>query len=239
MPSPAIDGSPEYIKIAVEKSLQNLGADYIDLYFQHRVDKTIPIEETIGAMADLVKEGKIKYIGICEASAQTLQKAVKVHPIAALQTEYSLWTLDIEKEILPICRELQIGLVAYSPIGRGFLSGNINKIADLEDTDWRKITPRMQEENFEINHKLVQKITQLAKEKNCTASQLALAWLLHRGEDIIPIPGTKKIKYLEENCNATLINFSSNDLEQIKTIISSIKILGTRYPEQLMQALNG
>jgi aryl-alcohol dehydrogenase-like predicted oxidoreductase len=239
MPSPTIDGSPEYIRTAVEKSLQNLGTDYIDLYFQHRVDKTIPIEETIGAMAELVKEGKIKYIGICEASAQTLQKAVKVHQIAALQTEYSVWTLDIEKEILPVCRELQIGIVAYSPIGRGFLSGNINKIGDLEDTDWRKITPRMQVENFETNLQLVKKIQELANEKKCTASQLALAWLLHQGEDIIPIPGTKRIKYLEENCNATLISLSKNDLEQLGVIISSNRILGSRYPEQLMGALNG
>jgi aryl-alcohol dehydrogenase-like predicted oxidoreductase len=238
MPAPTIDGSPAYIKTAVENSLKRLDTDYIDLYFQHRVDQTIPVEETVGAMADLVKEGKVKYIGLSEASANTIRRAVKVHPINALQTEYSLWTLDIENEILQTCKDLDIAVVAYSPIGRGFLSGSIKKLNELEDNDWRKSTPRMQENNFKDNLLLVKEIEQLAKEKNCTSSQLALAWLLHQGENIFPIPGTKRIKYLEENFAANKISLTAEELKKIRLILNSSTISGARYPEQFMDALN-
>src|SRR6202162_1865719 len=193
-----VSGRPEYIRQACEGSLRRLRIDYIDLYYQHRVDRDTPIEETVGAMAELVKEGKIRHIGLSEAGAQTLRRAVKVHPIAALQTEYSLWTRDPEDEIMPACRELGIGFVAYSPLGRGFLTGRFTKFEDLPADDSRRLWPRFQGENFQKNIDLVHRVEEIAKEKGCTPAQLALAWALAQGKDIVPIPGTKRRKYLEE-----------------------------------------
>ena len=197
-----VNGTPQYVHSACEASLKRLGISVIDLYYQHRVDPKTPIEETVAAMADLVRQGKVRYLGLSEASAQTLRRATKIHPIAALQTEYSLWTRDIESEILPTCRELGIGFVPYSPLGRGFLTGQFKKPEDLPAGDRRAIFPRFQAENFQKNLDLVQKIEQLATRKNCKPSQLALSWVLAQGHDIVPIPGTKKLTYLEENAGA-------------------------------------
>src|SRR5580700_8178013 len=194
-----VNGKPEYVRQACESSLRRLGVDRIDLYYQHRVDPNTPIEKTVGAMAQLVKEGKVRYLGLSEASAKTLRRAVKVHPIAALQTEYSLWTRDPEEEILPACRELGIGFVAYSPLGRGFLTGRFAKFEDLPADDYRRNSPRFQGENFQKNLDLVRQVEEMAKEKGCRPSQLALAWVLAQGDDVVPIPGTKRRKYLEEN----------------------------------------
>ena len=234
-----IDGSPAYIRSAVEASLQRLGIDHIDLYYQHRVDRSVPIEDTIGALADLVAAGKIRYIGMSEASPATLRRAAAVHPIAALESEYSLWSLDVENEILPTVRELNISLVAYSPIGRGFLSGDIKSPDDFEEKDWRRISPRFQGDNFYKNLDLVEKIKEFAQQKGVTASQIALAWLLHQGDDIIPIPGTRRVKYLEENLAAADISLTVNELQTLRDLMPSGEVAGDRYPASSMGSLNG
>lgn len=226
-----INGKPEYVKQACDASLMRLGTDYIDLYYQHRVDVKTPIEETVGAMADLVTEGKVRFLGLSEASAITLKKAFSVHPISALQTEYSLWSRDVEDEILPACRELGIGFVAYSPLGRGFLTGQIKHYEDMAEDDYRRTSPRFQGENFQKNIQLLTKIEELASQKDCKPSQLALAWLLSRGEDIVPIPGTKRREYLEENLGALDINLSDDELRQIEEIAPKGVAAGLRYAE--------
>jgi aryl-alcohol dehydrogenase-like predicted oxidoreductase len=233
-----VSGKPEYVRSSCEGSLRRLGVDYIDLYYQHRVDPGTPIEDTVGAMAQLVKEGKVRYIGLSEASAQTLRRAVKVHPIAALQTEYSLWTRDPEDEILPTCRELGIGFVAYSPLGRGFLTGQFKRFEDLPADDYRRNSPRFQGENFEKNLELVRQVQQIAEEKNCTPSQLALAWVLAQGKDIVPIPGTKRRKYLEDNAGAVNVGLSKADLQRIEDAFPAGAAAGDRYPEHVMQLVN-
>src|SRR5438105_9180040 len=203
-----VNGRPDYVKSACDASLQRLGVEHIDLYYQHRVDRTVPIEETVGAMADLVQQGKIRYLGLSEASAQTVQRAHAVYPISALQTEYSLWSRDVEDEILPTVRELKIGFVPYSPLGRGFLTGQIKRPEDIQEGDWRKNHPRFQGENFRKNLDLVRRVEELAREKRCTPSQLALAWLLAKGPDVVPIPGTKRSKYVVENVGPLNVQLS-------------------------------
>jgi len=232
-----INGKPDYIRAACEGSLRRLGVDTIDLYFQHRVDTSIPIEETVGAMAELVREGKVRYLGLSEAGARTIRRAHAVHPITALQNEYSLWTRDSEAEILPLCRELGIGLVAYSPLGRGFLTGKFKRFEDLPLTDYRRHSPRFQGENFQRNLDLVQRIENLAAQKNCHPSQLALAWVLAQGDDIVPIPGTKQRKYVEENAMATEIQLTAAELRQINETLPSGLAAGARYPEAMMQTV--
>lgn len=233
-----INGRPEYIKKACEASLRRLGVDHIDLYYQHRVDPNTPIEETVGAMADLIQEGKVRYLGLSEASAATIRRANAVHPITAVQTEYSLWSRDVEDEILPACRELGIGFVPYSPLGRGFLTGQIQKFEDLEVDDYRRLSPRFQGENFQKNLELVQKINEIAREKDCQPSQLALAWLLKQGDDIVPIPGTKRIKYLEENVGALQISLTATDIERINEVAPRGVAAGERYHEAGMKGVN-
>src|SRR4051812_5863434 len=233
-----INGRPEYVIQACEASLRRLGVDYIDLYYQHRVDPKTPIEETIGAMADLVKEGKVRYLGLSEAAPKTIQRAHNVHPITALQTEYSLWSRDVEDEILPLCRELGIGFVPYSPLGRGFLTGQIQKFEDLAEDDYRRYSPRFQGENFQRNLNLVNKIKEIANEKDCKPSQLALAWLLAQGEDIVPIPGTKRIQYLEENIGALSIALTETDLARINEVAPRGAAAGERYHEAGMKGVN-
>ena len=234
-----INGQPEYVRQACDASLQRLGVEYIDLYYQHRVDRTVPIEETVGAMAALVTAGKVRYLGLSEAAPATLRRAHAVHPISALQTEYSLWSRDPEEEILPTCRELAIGFVAYSPLGRGFLTGQIRRFEDLAADDWRRNNPRFQGENFTKNLDLVARVAQLAQEKGCTPSQLALAWLLAQGEDIVPIPGTKRRRYLEENVGATAVKLSSQDLRRLDAVAPKGVAAGARYPEGGMRTING
>ncbi len=234
-----VNGSPEYVKSACEGSLQRLGVETIDLYFQHRVDPNVPIEETVGAMAQLVKEGKVRHLGLSEAAPATLRRAMKVHPITALQTEYSLWTRDPEEEVLATCRELGIGFVAYSPLGRGFLTGRFRKLEDLSADDYRRHSPRFQGENFAKNLELVERVEEMAKEKNCTASQLALAWVMAQGEDIVPIPGTKKLRYLEENIAAAKITLNSADLKKLDDVAPHGAAAGLRYPEATMARVNG
>jgi aryl-alcohol dehydrogenase-like predicted oxidoreductase len=224
-----INGKPEYVRSACEASLKRLGVDQIDLYYQHRVDKSVPIEDTVGAMAELVSEGKVRYLGLSEASPQTIRRAHAVHPISALQTEYSLWSRDPEEAILPTVRELGIGFVAYSPLGRGFLSGKYKQPEDLPEDDFRRHHPRFQGENFQKNLELVQRIEEIAKERQVTAGQLALAWVLSRGEDIVPIPGTKRRSYLEENIAATEIELSEGDLERIDEAAPLGVTAGDRY----------
>ena len=233
-----INGRPEYVKQACEASLRRLGVDYIDLYYQHRVDPKTPIEETVGAMADLIKEGKVRYLGLSEAAPQTIQRAHSIHPITAVQTEYSLWSRDVEDEILPVCRELGIGFVPYSPLGRGFLTGQIQKFDDLAEDDYRRYSPRFQGENFQRNLDLVNKIKEIANEKNCKPSQLALAWLLAQGEDIVPIPGTKRIHYLDENIGALSIDLTESDLARINEVAPRGAAAGDRYPEAGMKGVN-
>lgn len=233
-----VNGKPAYVKQACEASLKRLGTDYIDLYYQHRVDKNTPIEDTVGAMAELVKEGKVRYIGLSEAGTDTIRRAHQVHPISALQTEYSLWSRDVEDAILPLCRELGIGFVPYSPLGRGFLTGQFKKFEDLAEDDYRRQSPRFQGENFQKNLDLVHKIEQLARQKQCTPSQLALAWLLAQGEDIVPIPGTKHRKYLEENAAALDITLSHEELQQIEKIAPKGIASGDRYQAAQMANLN-
>ena len=235
--SRGINGKPDYVRRSCEASLRRLGVDTIDLYYQHRVDPDTPIEETVGAMAQLVLEGKVRFLGLSEAAPGTLRSAAKIHPIAALQTEYSLWTRDPEDKILPTCRELGIGFVAYSPLGRGFLTGQIRKFEDLAEDDYRRRSPRFQGANFEMNLELVRRVEELAKEKGCKPSQLALAWVLAQGEDIVAIPGTKRRKYLEENAAALDLKLTPEDLLRIDKAAPRGAAVGERYPEQMMRAV--
>jgi aryl-alcohol dehydrogenase-like predicted oxidoreductase len=233
-----VNGSPDYVRKSCEGSLQRLEVDHIDLYYQHRVDPNTPIEETVGAMAELVKQGKVRHLGLSEASAKTLRRAVKVHPITALQTEYSLWTRDPENEILTACRELGIGFVAYSPLGRGFLTGQFRKFDDLPADDYRRLSPRFQGENFQKNLDLVNKVEEIAREKGGRPSQLALAWVLAQGNDIVPIPGTKRRKYLEENAAASNLKLTEHDLRRLNEVFPSGAAAGPRYPEHMMNLVN-
>jgi len=234
-----VNGRPEYVRKAVDGSLQRLGTDSIDLYYQHRVDRTVPIEETVGAMAELVRAGKVRHLGLSEASPATIRRAVREHPIAALQTEYSLWTRDPEDEVLPTCRELGVGFVAYSPLGRGFLTGRFRSIDDLPADDYRRNSPRFQGENFQKNLDLVRRVEEIAKRKKATPSQLALAWVLAQGDDIVPIPGTKQRKYLEENVHALDLELTPADLEEIDEVAPLGVAAGARYQEAGMKTVNG
>jgi len=234
----SINGRPEYVKASCEASLQRLGVDVIDLYYQHRVDPATPIEDTVGAMADLVRAGKVRYLGLSEASADTLRRACKVHPITALQSEYSLWTRDPEDGILAACRELGVGFVPYSPLGRGFLTGQVKKFEDLAADDFRRNSPRFQGENFAKNLVLVDHLTALARHKGVTAGQLALAWLLTRGDDIVPIPGTKRRPFLEENVAAAGITFTADELARIDAIAPAGVAAGARYATAMMSSVN-
>jgi aryl-alcohol dehydrogenase-like predicted oxidoreductase len=234
-----VNGKPDYIRRSCEGSLKRLGVEVIDLYYQHRVDPATPIEESVGAMAQLVQAGKIRHIGLSEASPQTLRRAVKVHPITALQTEYSLWSRDPEEGILPTCRELGVGFVAYSPLGRGFLTGQFTRLEDLPADDYRRNSPRFQGANFQKNLDLVRRVEEIAKEKGCKPSQLALAWVLARGKDIVPIPGTKRRKYLEENVAALDVKLTPEDLRRIDQIFPTGAAAGLRYPEAMMHTVNG
>lgn len=231
-------GKPEYVRKACEGSLRRLGVEVIDLYYQHRVDPETPIEETIGAMAELVKEGKVRYLGLSEAGADTIRRAHAVHPITALQSEYSLWTRDPEKENLAVCRALGISLVPYSPLGRGFLTGQIRKFEDLADDDYRRQSPRFQGENFQRNLDLVERVGDIAREKKCTPAQLALAWVLAQGPDVVPIPGTKHRKYLSENIGALEVMLTSDDLTRIEEVAAPGAFSGARYPESMMALVN-
>ena len=234
-----VNGRPEYVRKSCDGSLQRLGVDHIDLYYQHRVDRTVPIEETVGAMADLVREGKVRYLGLSEAAPGTIRRGNAEHPISALQTEYSLWTRDPEDEILPLCRELAIGFVAYSPLGRGFLTGRFRTFEDLPEDDYRRNSPRFQGENFQKNLDLVERVKELARRKKCTPAQLALAWLLAQGEDIVPIPGTKHRRYLDENIGALKVELTTADLEQIEEVAPKGVAAGDRYHEAGMRTING
>jgi aryl-alcohol dehydrogenase-like predicted oxidoreductase len=234
-----VSGKPEYVRASCDASLKRLGVDTIDLYYQHRVDPSTPIEDTVGAMAELVRAGKVKYLGLSEASPASIRRAHAVHPIAALQTEYSLWTRDPEDEVLNTTRELGIAFVAYSPLGRGFLTGQFKKFEDITSDDYRRFSPRFQGDNFKKNLDLVSRVEQLAKENHCTPSQLALAWLLTRGKDIIPIPGTKRRRYLEENAAALDVKLSSKDLCRIEEVAPKGVAAGQRYPEAMMALING
>jgi aryl-alcohol dehydrogenase-like predicted oxidoreductase len=233
-----VNGRPEYVLQSCDKSLKRLGVNVIDLYYQHRVDDQVPIEDTVGAMKKLVEQGKIRYVGLSEAGPQTIRRAHKVHPIAALQTEYSVFTRDPEAEVLPVCRELGITFVAYSPLGRGFLTGRFKRPEDLGEGDYRRNAPRFQGENFATNAALVVRIEQIAREKSCTPAQLALAWLLAQGDDIVPIPGTKRVQYLEQNFNAITVKLSAQDLARIEEAVPSGQVAGPRYPEQAMKRVN-
>lgn len=233
-----LNGKPDYVFACCDASLQRLAIDTIDLYYLHRVDPATPIEETVGAMAQLVKMGKIRGIGLSEVSSATIRKAHAIHPITAVQTEYSLWSRDPEEDILQTCKELGIAFVAYSPLGRGFLTGQLKKFDDFAADDYRRMSPRFQGENFEKNLQLVKQLEQLAVQKGCTPSQLALAWVLAQGEHIFPIPGTKRIKYLEENAGAVTISFTKEELETINTIAPKNIAAGLRYPEQMMKIVN-
>jgi aryl-alcohol dehydrogenase-like predicted oxidoreductase len=233
-----LDGSPSYIKQACDGSLRRLGVDHVDLYQLHRVDPSTPIEDSVGAMADLVKAGKTRFIGLSEASAATLRRAHKVHPLASVQTEYSLWTRDPEDEVLPTCRELGIGFLAYSPLGRGFLTGQIKTFDDLAPDDYRRFSPRFQGENFAKNVALVGRVEELARAKGCTPSQLALAWLLAQAPFVVPIPGTKRRRYLEENVGAVLVRLTADDLARIDEVAPKGAAAGLRYPESMMSFVN-
>ncbi|MDX2211988.1 MAG: aldo/keto reductase [Oculatellaceae cyanobacterium bins.114] len=237
-PSFNVNGTPDYVRQACERSLQHLGTDYIDLYYCHRIDPATPVEETVGAMAELVQQGKVRYLGLSEAAADTIRRAHAVHPITALQSEYSLWARDIEAEILPTLRELGIGLVPYSPIGRGFLSGQIKTPDDFAADDFRRTLPRFQGENFYKNLDLVEQVKAIAAEKGATPGQLALAWLLAQGEDTVPIPGTKRRTYLEENIGAIDLTLTLDDLHRLEAVISKDLVAGDRYSQSLMQTVN-
>jgi len=226
-----IRGDREYVLAACNASLERLGTEHIDVYYQHRVDPNTPIEETVGAMAELVAQGKVRYLGLSEAAAETIRRAHAVHPISALQTEYSLWTRDVEDEILPAIRELGIGLVAYSPLGRGFLSGRIHSVDDLEASDFRRANPRFQGENFQKNLDLVERVEELAASKGCTAAQIALAWVLAQGEDIVPIPGTTRVKNLEENVSALDVELSDEELRDLEAVFPKGAAAGDRYAD--------
>ena len=232
-----INGKPEYVKQACEASLRRLGIDCIDVYYQHRVDPETPIEETVGAMAELVRAGKVRYLGLSEAGADTIRRAHAVHPITALQSEYSLWTRDPEDKVLGVCRELGIGFIPYSPLGRGFLTGQIKRFEDLAADDYRRTAPRFQGENFQRNLDLVSQVSVIAAEKRCTPAQLALAWVLAQGEDIVPIPGTKRRKYLRENVDALDVMLNADDLERIDEVAPKDVAAGSRYPEAMMRLL--
>ena len=233
-----VNGKPEYVRQSCEGSLRRLGVGTIDLYYLHRVDPNTPIEDTVGAMAQLVKEGKVRYLGLSEAGPETLKRATKIHPITALQTEYSLWTRDPETEILAACRQLGVGFVAYSPLGRGFLTGQFQKFEDLPADDYRRNTPRFQGENFQKNLDLVHRVEELANEKGCKPSQLAIAWVLAQGKDIVPIPGTKRRKFLEENLAALEVKLTPEDLRRIDEVFPPNAAAGPRYPEHMMTAVN-
>jgi len=233
-----INGKPNYVKQACEGSLRRLQVDCIDLYYQHRVDPDTPVEETIGAMAELVRAGKVRFLGMSEASAEIIRRAHAVHPITALQSEYSLWTRDPESEILPTCRELGIGFVPYSPLGRGFLTGKIRKPEEIPQDDYRRTTPRFQGDNFERNLEILKRVDEIAREKKCTPAQLALAWVLAQSEEIVPIPGTKRRKYLQENVGALDVDLTSKDLEGIDEVAPKDAFAGSRYPEAMMKLLN-
>jgi aryl-alcohol dehydrogenase-like predicted oxidoreductase len=233
-----VNGRPEYLRKCCDASLKRLNVDVIDLYYQHRVDPNVPIEETVGAMADLVKDGKVRFLGLSEAAPNTIRRADKVHKITALQTEYSLWTRDPETELLDLCKELNITFIAYSPLGRGFLSGNFKPDKEIPEDDYRRNHPRFQKGNIEQNYRLVEQLEESAKEKKCTPAQLSLAWVLHQGDGIVPIPGTKRIKYLEENAAAVEIKLSAGELEKISEIAPPGFTKGLRYAEQAMKAVN-
>jgi aryl-alcohol dehydrogenase-like predicted oxidoreductase len=234
-----VNGRPEYVRKSCDGSLQRLGVDHIDLYYQHRVDRTVPIEETVGAMADLVREGKVRFLGLSEAAPATIRRAHQEYPITALQTEYSLWTRDPEDEVLPLCRELGIGFVAYSPLGRGFLTGRFRAFDDLPEDDYRRNSPRFQGENFQRNLDLVERVEDIARRKKCTPAQLALAWLLAQGEDVVPIPGTKQRRYLEENVHALDVELTGSDLEEIEEVAPKGVAAGDRYHEAGMRTIDG
>jgi len=234
-----VNGRPDYIRRSCEGSLKRLGIETIDLYYQHRVDPSTPIEETVGAMAQLVKEGKIRHIGLSEASPQTLRRAAKVHAITSLQTEYSLWSREPEDEILATCRELGVGFVAYSPLGRGFLTGQFTKFEDFPEDDYRRFSPRFQGENFQKNLDLLRRVEEIAKQRDCKPAQLALAWVLAQDKNIVPIPGTKRRKYLEENLAALEVKLSAEDLRRIEEIFPAGAAAGLRYPEHMMSIVNG
>jgi aryl-alcohol dehydrogenase-like predicted oxidoreductase len=233
-----ISGKPDYVRQACEGSLRRLQIECIDLYYQHRVDPDTPIEETVGAMAELVRAGKVRFLGLSEAGVETIRRAHTVHPITALQSEYSLWTRDPEDEVLPVCRELGIGFVPYSPLGRGFLTGKIQKPEDLSEDDYRRTTPRFQGENFQRNLDLVRRVEEIAREKHCTPAQLALAWVLAQGDNIVPIPGTKRRKYLQENVGAVDVLLTSEDLGRIEEVAPKDAFAGSRYPEWAMAMVN-
>ena len=233
-----VNGHPEYVRACCEGSLRRLGVDHIDLYYQHRVDKAVPIEETVGAMAGLVEAGKVRYLGLSEASPRTIRRAHTIHPISALQSEYSLWTRDPEDEVLPTCRELGIGFVAYSPLGRGFLTGRFRTFEEIPEGDYRRNSPRFQGENFRKNLKLVRRVEEIASAKRCTPAQLALAWLLSRGEDVVPIPGSKSRSRLEENAKAPGVALTADELMQIEEAAPKGIAAGARYPELAMRALD-
>jgi aryl-alcohol dehydrogenase-like predicted oxidoreductase len=234
-PKRAIDGTPEYVRAACEGSLQRLGIDHIDIYYQHRVDPNTPIEETVGAMAQLVKEGKVRHLGLSEAGAETIRRAHAVHPIAAVQTEFSLWTRDVEREVLPTLRELGIGLVAYSPLGRGFLSGRFTSPDELDEGDFRRFGPRFTGENLEHNLQIARTLERLAEQRGVTAGQLALAWVLRQGQDIVPIPGTKRVSYLEQNIAAAAIELTAEEAAQIADTLPAAR--GDRYDEAGMRTV--
>lgn len=233
-----VNGRPEYVRRSCDGSLQRLGVDHIDLYYQHRVDRSVPIEETVGAMGELVRAGKVRYIGLSEAAPETIRRAHREFPVTALQTEYSLWTRDPEDEVLPTCRELGIGFVAYSPLGRGFLTGRFRTVDDLPPDDYRRNSPRFQGENFQKNLDLVAKVEAIARRKKCTPAQLALAWVLAQGDDIVPIPGTKRRKYLEENLGALEVELTPADLEQIEDVAPKGAAAGERYHEAGMRTID-
>jgi aryl-alcohol dehydrogenase-like predicted oxidoreductase len=234
-----VNGRPDYVRKSCDGSLQRLGVDHIDLYYQHRVDRTVPIEETVGAMAEMVQEGKVRFLGLSEASPPTIRRAHREHPISALQSEYSLWTRDPEDEVLPLCRELGIGFVAYSPLGRGFLTGRFRSFEDLPEDDYRRNSPRFQGENFQKNLDLVERVEEIARRKKCTPAQLALAWLLIQGDDIVPIPGTKQRRYLDENLDSLRIELAPADLERIEEVAPKGAAAGERYHEAGMRTING
>ena len=234
-----VNGRPDYVHRSCDDSLRRLGVDHIDLYYQHRVDRTVPIEETVGAMAELITRGKVRHLGLSEAAPETIRRAQREHPITALQTEYSLWSRDPEDELLPLCRELGIGFVAYSPLGRGFLTGRIRSVDDLAPDDYRRTTPRFQGENFQKNLELVDRVKEIATRKKCTPSQLALAWVLAQGEDIVPLFGTKRRQYLEENIRALEVELTPSDLDEIDEVAPKGAFAGARYNEAGMRTING
>ena len=233
-----VNGKPDYVRACCENSLRRLGVETIDLYYQHRVDPDTPIEDTVGAMADLVRQGKVRHLGLSEAAPATIRRACAVHPIAALQTEYSLWTRDPEAEVLPTCRELGVGFVAYSPLGRGIFGGRIKSLDDLAEGDYRRSAPRFAGENLSSNLSLVKRLEEIAAGKRCRPAQIALAWLLARGEDVFPIPGTKRVERLEENAGAMDVALTAEDLSRIDTAFPAGAARGERYHEQAMKALN-